>query len=203
MGRKIMLKMKKGCSAPFPERLYEQYEVKENMIVANVGTDKIKDMMLDFIDMHDEWLFFILEIPTSLKDEPKDEKGELIGMHKDVYYIDGCSQKKAKSLLLDSGKLLIDDGMNCFCFGCHKSKEEILFDQYNVMTIFTREPEKYDDFFEAYGIAKTDKLITAWKTFSDEHYGECRQLTIGNRDIYSISEEYKKYGMYFAERREQ
>ena len=93
--------------------------------------------------------------------------------------------------------------MNCFGFGCHESKEEILFDQYNVMTIFTRESEKYDDFFEAYGIAKTDKLITAWKTFSDEHYGECRQLTIGNRDIYSISEEYKKYGMYFAERREQ
>ncbi|MGN0455059.1 MAG: hypothetical protein ACI4G1_07810 [Ruminococcus sp.] len=49
-----MFQTKKCCSVPFPEKLSEQYEILENMIVANVGTDKIKNMILEFIDMHDE-----------------------------------------------------------------------------------------------------------------------------------------------------
>lgn len=197
-----MLKMKKCCSVPFPEKLSEQYEVKENMIIANVGTDKIMEMLLEFIDMHDEWLFFILEIPTNWNDEPKTESGELITRHKDIYYIDGCNRTKAKSILADAGALLIEDGMSCFGFGGHESKEEILFGRYNVMTIFTRNPEKYGAFFENRNITRTDALLTAWQTFSDENYGECELYKIDDRDIYSIPEDYKKYGMYLAERRE-
>ena len=198
-----MFQMKKCCSVPFPENLSEQYEIIENSIVANVGTDKIKNMILEFIDMHDEWLFFILEIPTNWNDEPKDENGELMGRHKDVYYIDGCSQEKAKSILSNIGDLLIDDGMNCFGFGGHESDEEILFEKYNVMTVYTHNPEKYEAFLENYNITKTDNLVTAWDTFSEEHYGESEIYEIEGKNIYSIPENYKEYGMYFAERREE
>ena len=197
-----MLKLKKYCSVPFPEKLFEQYEVQDNMIIANVGTDKVMDMMLKFIGMHDEWLFFILEIPTNLNDEPKDEAGKLTARHKDVYYIDGCSQNEIKSILSDVGELLIEDGMNCFGFGGHESKEEILFGKYNVMTIYTQTPEKYEEFFKDYNINKTNNLLTAWQTFSDEHYGECSLCETNETDIYSIPEQYAKCGMYFAERRE-
>lgn len=197
-----MLKMKKCCSVPFPEKLSEQYEIQENRIVANVGTDKIMNMMLEFIDMHDEWLFFILELPTNWNDEPKDENGELMGRHKDVYYIDGCSQEKAKSILYDIGDLLIDDGRNCFGFGGHESKEEILLDKYNVMTVYTKNPEKYEPFLEKYNITKTGDLVTAWDTFSKEYGGESGIYELDGKDIYSVPEDYKKYGMYFAERRE-
>lgn len=197
-----MLKMKKCCSVPFPEKLSEQYEVLKNKIVANVGTDKIMDILLDFIDMHNEWLFFILEIPTNMDDEPTDEEGNIIGKHKDVYYIDGCRQENIKAILADIGELLIDDGMSSFGIGGHESKEEILFERYNVTTIFSKNPNKYENFFETYGIIKTENLITAWQTFSKEHYGKCSLYTVGGRDIYSIPEDYKKYGMYFSERRE-
>lgn len=198
-----MLKMKKCCSVPFPEKLTEQYEIQENRIVANVGTDKITNMMLEFIDMHDEWLFFILELPTNWNDEPKDENGELIGRHKDVFYIDGCSQEKAKAILMDVGDLLIDDGMNCFGFGGHESKEEILLDKYNVMTVYTKNPEKYESFLKNHNITKTDNLVTAWNTFSEDYYGESEIYEIDGKDIYSIPEDYKKYGIYFAERRDE
>lgn len=198
-----MLQMKKGCSVPFPEKLSEQYEIHENRIVANVGTDKVKNMMLEFIDMHSEWLFFILEIPTNWNDELKGESGELISRHKDVFYIDGCSQEKVKSILLDIGDLLIDDGMNCFGFGGHESSEEILFDKYNVMTIYTQNPENYEDFLKKYNITKIEDLITAWDTFSKENYGETGICEIDGVDIYSIPDNYKEHGMYFAERREE
>ena len=36
-----------------------------------------------------------------LNDEPKDEAGKLTARHKDVYYIDGCSQNEIKSILSD------------------------------------------------------------------------------------------------------
>lgn len=197
-----MLKIKKGCSVPFPEKVSEQYEVKDNRFIANVGTDKIKDIFRDFVDMHNEWLFFILEIPTNWNDEPKDEKGELIARHKDVYYIDGCNQEKAKRILSDVGDLLIEDGMSTFGFGGHESKDEMLFERYNVLEIYTRNIERYEELLQFYNINKTDKLITAWNTFSSEFFGQCELYKIGDRDIYSIVEEYKKDGMYFAERRE-
>ena len=195
--------MKKGCYVPFPEKLKEQYEVRENMIVANVGTDKVKDMLYDFIATHKEWLFFILEIPTNWNDEPKNEQGELIVRHKDVYYIDACTQEKANNILSDIGELLIEDGMNLFGFGGHESKEEILFDKYNVLLIYTKNREKYEKFLQSYNIEKTDKLITAWDTFSSENYGQCELYEMGDRNIYSIVEEHKNYGLYFAERREE
>lgn len=197
-----MLQIKKCCSVPFPEKLEEQYDIYINKIVANVGTDKIRNLILDFIDMHDEWLFFILEIPANWNDEPKDEEGNLTGRHQEVYYIDGCSQEKAKSILSDIGDLLIDDGMNCFGFGGHSSKEEILFDKYNVMTIYTQNPDRYKAFLENYNITKTDNLITAWNTFSEEYFGECGIYEIDGKNIYSIPEDYKKHGLYFAEMRE-
>lgn len=193
-----MLKLKKGCSVPFPEKLCEQFEVRENRLIANVGTDKIMDMLIKFIDMHNEPLFFILEIPTNANEE----KENCDTLHKDVFYIDGCTQEKMKEILDIAGELLIDDGMNCFGIGCHYSKEEILFEKYNVVTIFSKNSEKYEEFFKAHNISKTSNLITAWQTFSKEHYGECEICTVDNKDIYSLPEKLKQYGIYFAERRE-
>ena len=196
------MKLKKFCSVPFPEKISEQYEVMKDRIIANIGTDKIKDMMLNFIEMHNEWLFFVLEIPTNLNDEPKDENGGLISRHKDIYYIDGCNQDKAKDILLDTGCLLIDDGMSGFGFGGHESKEEIFFGKYNELLIYTKDTDKYESFLQSYGIHKTDKLITAWDIFTPENYGQCELNEVDNRNIYSIVDEYRKDGMYLAERQE-
>lgn len=64
-------------------------------------------------------MFFVLEVPTNWDDEPKDEKGDLIARHKDVYYIDGCTQGQSKEIISDVGSLLIEDGMNTFGVGGH------------------------------------------------------------------------------------
>ena len=63
-----MIELKECCRVPFPEKLFEKYEVKENAIYANVNTSKVLDMMKRFIKMHEEPLFFILEIPCKEKD---------------------------------------------------------------------------------------------------------------------------------------
>ena len=47
----IMLKFRKGCIAPYPERINEEYELNDNCIIANIGADN-KNLLLDFIKVH-------------------------------------------------------------------------------------------------------------------------------------------------------
>ncbi len=200
-----MLEIKKCCKVPFPERLFEEYEVKEDAIYANANASKVIDMMKRFIDMHDEPLFFILEIPCKHEDDGITESKKLVNLHEnnDVYFIDGMNADFAKHILDSIGEILVDDGMNLFGIGCHESMEEILFGKYNVMTVYTAEAEKYNAFFDAFGIKKTDKLVTAWDTFDKEHPGECFKYVCeeNGKTVYDIPEDFKEYGMYFYKQR--
>lgn len=95
--------------------------------------------------------------------------------HKDVYYIDGCTQEECLVLLEKYGELLVNDGMNRFGFGCHESGDEIMLDKYNVVTIYSRILSKYNDFFEAHEINRVSQLVTAWDTFSDDTPGQAER----------------------------
>lgn len=199
-----MLELKECCKVPFPENLFEEYEVKENAIYANVNASKVLEMMKRFIDMHDEPLFFILEIPCKHEDGITESKTLVnFGEDNDVYYIDGMNADFAKQLLDAIGDVLVKDGMNTFGIGCHESSEEILLGKYNVMTVYTVESEKYRGFFDLFGIKKVDSLVTAWGTFDKEHPGECTIYVSKEmgKTVYDIPEDFKKYGMYFYEQR--
>ena len=50
------------------------YEVKDTAIYANVNASKVVDMMKRFIEMHDEPMFFILELPCKNEDGITSEK---------------------------------------------------------------------------------------------------------------------------------
>lgn len=186
---------------PFPEKLSEGYQVEENRILANIGVDKLRAVLEDFILMHSEPLFFILELPTNAFEEELDKNGEIKQFHKDVYYIDGCSRENAADLLDQVGEMLIQDGMAEFGFGGHESGDEIMICKYNLVILFGKEIGKYHDFLKKRGIPQTEELITAWDTFSQEAPGSCQMYSIDGRDVYDIPELYKTWGMYLAERR--
>ncbi len=199
-----MLEMKECCKVPFPEKLFEEYEVKDTAICANVNASKVIDMMKRFIEMHDESMFFILELPCKQEDSiTASKKLVKLGENNDVYFIDGMNKDSANQVLDALGVFLVKDGMNTFGIGCHESHEEILFEKYNVMTVYTKDAEKYKGFFESFGIKNTSKLVTAWDTFDSEHPGECTPYvsTKTGKAVYDIPEDYKKFGMYLYEQR--
>ena len=201
-----MIELKECCQVPFPEKLFEEYEVKEPAIYANVNTSKVLDMMKHFIDLHDEPLFFILELPCKEEDGITESKRLVnVGESNDVYFIDGLNAEQAKQCLDSIGGFLVKDGMNSFGIGCHESYEEILFGKYNVMTVYTKESDKYHAFFASFGIKKTDSLVTAWDTFDSSHPGECTRYVSKEtgKTVYDIPEMYKEYGMYLYEAREE
>lgn len=197
-----MIELKQGSQIPFPEKIFEQFEVSGNTIQANVSVEKVENILKDFIETHDEPLFLILEIPTNEKDEQQNENGNIDVLHKDVYYLDGCSQEDAIGILHQYGALLIHDGLAAFGFGGHNSGDEILFGKYNIMTVFSEKINDYIDFFRKYNFEQVDSLVTAWDTFSEKTYGTSTAITVDGKSIYEIPELLKERGLYFAERRE-
>ncbi len=162
--------------------------------------------MKRFIEMHNEPLFFILELPCRYEDGITAERTVIKTSDDcDVYYIDGLNGNQASNCIDSLGGFLIKDGMNTFGIGCHESHEEILFGKYNVMTIFTKNGDSYGDFMHRYGIRKTDSLVTAWDTFAAGHQGECERYVSEEtgKTIYDIPEIYKEYGMYLYEARKE
>lgn len=200
-----MLELKECCSVPFPKRLSEEYEVRENAIYANVNASKVLDMMCEFIDSHNEPLFFILELPCEEMDGGITESKMLINVPNDVdvYFIDGMNGDMAKYILDEIGDMLVKDGMNTFGIGGHESHEEILFGKYNVMTVYTQSPEGYRAFFNSFGIKKVPALVTAWETFDGEHGGESWVYVSKEtgKTVFDIPERCKEYGMYLYETR--
>ena len=198
------LKLKAGAKVPFPEKLFEGYEITDtDMINANVSVDKIEEMMQHFIVMHDEPLFFFLELPAHQDDETEVAPGIVNVLHKDVYYMDGCSQDEAIIVMLRVGELLFNDGLCSFGYGGHESGDEILFGKYNTLYIHSENIKQYEKFFAEHGIEKTDHLITAWDTFDDNHPGMSKVYKKNGKTVYDIPKQFEEWGMYLAEQREE
>ncbi len=197
-----MLKFRKGCTVPFPEKIHEEYEINENSIIANIDADKIEDLLSDFIKLHNEPLFFILEIPSKQCDEIEIKPGIVESLHKDVYYIDGCAQEEALNIVSRIGKLLVNDGLSSFGFGCHISHDEIMVGKYNVITIYSQTPENYNELLEKNELKRVDKVMTAWDTFTQNNPGKSVKIETDGKDIFDIPEMFADRGIYLAEQRE-
>ena len=197
-----MLNLVKGHQVSLVENLFESFtKLTEHHLMANVHAEKILEVFQHFVVIHDEPLFFILELPVSIDREKVIEKNIIKESHKDVYYIDGCSREECLALLIRYGDLLVNDGLSKFGFGGHKSHDEIMLDSYNVVTIYSKELSKFNDFFEAHNIQFVEELVTAWKTFSKTSPGISEIYESNGKTVYDLPEELAEWGIYLAETR--
>ena len=197
-----MLNLVKGHQVSLVENLFESFtKLTEHHLMANVHAEKILEIFQHFIVIHDEPLFFILELPVSIDIEKVIAKNIIKESHKDVYYIDGCSREECLALLIRYGDLLVNDGLSKFGFGGHKSHDEIMLDSYNVVTIYSKELSKFNDFFEPHNIQFVEELVTAWKTFSKTSPGISEIYESNGKTVYDLPEELAEWGIYLAETR--
>ena len=201
-GECIMLNLVKGHQVSLVENLFESFtKLTEHHLMANVHAEKILEVFQHFIVIHDEPLFFILELPVSIDREKVIAKNIIKESHKDVYYIDGCSREECLALLIRYGDLLVNDGLSKFGFGGHKSHDEIMLDSYNVVTIYSKELSKFNDFFEPHNIQFVEELVTAWKTFSKTSPGISEIYESNGKTVYDLPEELAEWGIYLVETR--
>ena len=197
-----MLNLVKGHRVTLVENLFESFtKLTEHHLMANVHAEKILEIFQHFIVIHDEPLFFILELPVSIDREKVIAKNIIKESHKDVYYIDGCSREECLALLIRYGDLLVNDGLSKFGFGGHKSHDEIMLDSYNVVTIYSKELSKFNDFFEPHNIQFVEELVTAWKTFSKTSPGISEIYECNGKTVYDLPEELAEWRIYLAETR--
>ena len=197
-----MLNLVKGHRVSLVENLFETFtKLTEHHLMANVHAEKILEVFQHFIVIHDEPLFFILELPVSIDREKVIAKNIIKESHKNVYYIDGCSREECLALLIRYGDLLINDGLSQFGFGGHKSHDEIMLDSYNVVTIYSKELSIFNDFFEPHDIQFVEELVTAWKTFSKTSPGISEIYESNGKTVYDLPEELAEWGIYLAETR--
>lgn len=197
-----MLQMRKGCIVPFPEKLSEGYQHQSFGFIANVDADKIVHLLTHFIQLHQEPMFFILELPSKQDDETEIRPSVVNAFHKDVYYIDGCTKQEALVILNSTVELMLNDGLCSFGIGGHLSHDEIMVEKYNLIRVYTRNPGLFEGFFEEQGIGFTENLITAWDTFTQDAPGESFRVDTNGRSIYDLPELLRDFGIYLAERRE-
>lgn len=197
-----MLNMVKGCKVHDPSLLHEGYQRTETGFIANLSAENIRPVVEHFLSLQDEWVFLILEVPTNAREETQIEPGVFETLHMDVYYLDGLKKDNAIGFLQNFAELLIHDGMSRFGFGSHSGNNEIMVKEYNVATIYTANPERYNGMFESHGIPEAQDLKTAWNYFTADTPGECEKIKCRGKDIYEIVEYLKPYGLYFSERRE-
>ena len=197
-----MLNLVKGHRVSLVESLFESFtKLTEHHLTANVHAEKILEVFQHFIVIHDEPLFFILELPVSIDREKVIAKNIIKESHKDVYYIDGCSREECLALLIRYGDLLINDGLSQFGFGGHKSHDEIMLDSYNVVTIYSKELSKFNDFFEPHNIQFVEELVTASETFSETSPGISEIYESNGKTVYDLPIELAEWGIYLAETR--
>ena len=197
-----MLNLVKGHQVSLVENLFESFtKLTEHHLMANVHAEKILEIFQHFIVIHDEPLFFILELPVSIDREKVIAKNIIKESHKDVYYIDGCSREECLALLIRYGDLLVNDGLSKFGFGGHKSHDEIMLDSYNVVTIYSKELSKFYDFFEPHNIQFVEELVTASETFSETSPGISEIYESNGKTVYDLPIELAEWGIYLAETR--
>ncbi len=192
-----MLYLRRGNGVPFPTQLFEGCKFSAPWFTANVHEYKIKELAMHFVGIHKGLFFFILELPKDINEA----RGcrEITDTHnKDVYYIDGCTQTEALTILRTVGDLLINDGMCSFGFGCCESRDEIIVGKYNVVSIYAENENTYDGFFEEHGIARVKALNTAWDTFSPDFSGTARLIRTAGKATTDIPQMFKEWGIYLA-----
>lgn len=191
-----MIKMKKGSTIPNGIILNEEYKKEKNNIIANIDVDKIHTLLKKFIDIQNEELFLFIEVPTNLNElENKDEA------YTDVYYKDGLTKEEAHNLLNEYGEILINDGLCEFGFGTKSFNDEIMSHKYNVVTVFSKNIDKYSKLLSELKIIETNDYKSAWDFFTPDSPGISSIYENDDKTVFDIIEELEEKGLYFGERK--
>lgn len=196
------MKFSKGYNVPKADLIKEGFEINDNKIIINVDDAHMEELLNNFIDTLSYPSFFFLELPLNKQEEIKLRKRDTDPFHSDVYYIDGCNQEQLKTILKQSGKLLIEDGLSTFGFGSNIKPLEICCTKYNIVYIYAKDVEKYSNLLKDMQIFQVDKLITAWDTFTMENPGSAEIAIIDGKKVDDIVQDYKDWGIYKAKTRE-
>lgn len=178
-----MLEMIWGARVPRADMLSAGYETDGKRLRANVNAGDIRRLFDAFLADQGDCLYSLfIEAPATLDEErrlqnlPDDCLPEQT--HINVYYHDNLSREDVSAILDAFGGILTKDGLTSY--GVISERQiEIGKYKYNVMAGYSESGDltALINVMETCGITRTQKLRTAWDTFTDEAPGICEAYT--------------------------
>ena len=170
-----------GVTVPFPDQLREQYQIDGNNLTCNLSFEKLSDFIHSYYASLTEPLFLAIH--------PDAEQEE-------VWYLDGMTKKQLTMILDGYGELLLQDGLSAFAIGSLATEDELFVQKYKVLSIYSPQPAQAKKLLTRFEVPRTDKLVTAWDTFSEQHPGSAQRLEIAGMTVPDMIADLQKIGMY-------
>lgn len=170
-----------GITVPFPDKLCEQYQLDGDTILCNLSFEKLSDFIHAFYASLTEPLF--LAIHPDAEDE-------------EVWYLDGMTKKQLTMILDGYGELLLQDGLSAFAIGSLTTNEELFVQKYKMLSIYSPQISRIEKLLARFDVPRTDSIVTAWDTFSEEHPGMAQRLEIAGMTVPDMIDDLQKIGMY-------
>lgn len=170
-----------GVTIPFPDKLCEQYQLDGTTAICNVSFEKLPDLIRTFYAGLAEPLFLAIH-PDAEQDE--------------VWYLDNMTKKQLTTILDGYGELLLQDGLSSFAIGSLATEEELFVQKYKVLSLYSPDPSRLETLLERFEIPRTDTILTAWDTFSEQHPGMAQRLEIAGMTVPDMIADLQKIGMY-------
>lgn len=190
-----MLQLKPSTYVHKAEVLECAYSISQEEIKANVHFSLILDLCLRFLHLNkDKKLFFYLETPDGLSREADVSSDTFSKNPTQAFRVDFESFEKASALLFYFADLLLKDGLCRYKFGTNEG-DEFSVGKYNIITVTGENVERYEELFINAKIPKTEKLITAYDTFSKETPGFTKSSSFKGISVMEIPEYLKMYGI--------
>lgn len=170
-----------GVTVPFPDQLREQYQVDGNNVTCNLSFEKLSDFIHSYYASLTEPLFLAIH-PDAEQDE--------------VWYLDGMTKKQLTMILDGYGELLLQDGLSAFAIGSLATEDELFVQKYKVLSIYSPEIHRVEKLMTRFDVPRTDEIVTAWDTFSEQHPGSAQRLEIAGMTMPDVIADLQKIGMY-------
>lgn len=172
------------------ESCYSQ--INGETLVCSVSAEKLRGLAESAVKALRKPLFFFAEVPCT-----EDEENALGGgLHKNVYYLDNCTEEVCLAIVKRYGNLLFSDGLLEFGFGSHADNSEIYFRKYQTVQIYSPDTKPFEALLEKNGIKRVSEVRTLWDVLSEENFGECVCVEADGETIYDMIEILSGAGLY-------
>lgn len=161
-----------------------EYRILENNLICSLSSFDYKSFFTQAVSKLKEPVFFFIEAPEGDSDEYS------------TYYLDNCTQSVAKAILKRYGDILFSDGIIRFGFGSHKTEEEIYMQEFQQLSIYSKNLSPFEEILKKLGYKRNDSALTLWDVMSEENPGSRECVECEDEGYPEIIENLTDIGMY-------
>lgn len=194
-----MFNILKGAKIEKNINLVEGYIINKDqsgLITANISSEKIRKIMVDFIDsFDDEDLYIFIEVPYNLKDEKGNKVYDLL--YNNIYFLDNVKKEELKKIIEPYFDILVNDNNTNFGVATMNYTYEICKYDFNMMRFSSKKSlQKFLNILERNDIFEKKDLKSYWDLSTNQKNENDNFYEVNGKNVYDVIGELQQYGLY-------